>query len=445
MSKFLRYTVPSVMGCLVTSLYLVVDGVFIARGVGEAAVAAVTLVLPLTMAFVALSMIFSIGGGNLVSISRGAGDEHRAVNVFRESVCMLLLMGVLFSVLGTLFADEIAISLGATGELIPFAAEYTRYYMLFTVPVLLAIALSTFIRHDGSPKLSMRSMLYGAITNIVLDYVFVFPLQMGLRGAAIASGLGQIVTVVTCMKHFAQRRGILRIGKASFKREDITEIFALGFPSFLTEVSYSVMMYLHNLVVIRQVGEIGVTAYGIVNYINNLSYMALFGIGQGIQPMVSYYYGRGKFSKAREQYRYGIKASLVMSALFFVICLFAGRPLIMIFASSEDVIDLSYTILTYLNLAYILLGVNLTTQMYMQSMHMPRYANIICFLRGFVFVKIGLALLPHAFGDAGIWATLMFTEGMSLLVALVLARPRTKPERYPSPTRENHADQISRS
>lgn len=116
--------------------------------------------------------------------------------------------------------------------------------------------------------------------------------------------------------------------------------------------------------VIRQVGEIGVTAYGIVNYINNLSYMALFGIGQGIQPVVSYYYGRGKFSKAREQYVYGIKASLVMSVLFLVICLFAGRPLIMIFASSREVIDLSYTILTYLNLAYILLGVNLTTQMY---------------------------------------------------------------------------------
>ncbi|HPZ14848.1 MAG TPA: MATE family efflux transporter, partial [Bacillota bacterium] len=125
MSKFLHYTVPSVMGCLVTSLYLVVDGVFIARGVGETAVAAVTLVLPLTMAFVALSMIFSVGGGNLVSTSRGAGDQARAVNVFRESIYMLLSIGIIFSILGTLFADEIAIMLGATGELVSPAAEYT--------------------------------------------------------------------------------------------------------------------------------------------------------------------------------------------------------------------------------------------------------------------------------------------------------------------------------
>lgn len=444
MSKFLHYTVPSVMGCLVTSLYLVVDGVFIARGVGETAVAAVTLVLPLTMAFVALSMIFSVGGGNLVSTSRGAGDQARAVNVFRESIYMLLSIGIIFSILGTLFADEIAIMLGAAGELVSPAAEYTKYYMLFTVPVLLAIALSTFIRHDGSPKLSMRSMLYGAVTNIVLDYVFVFPLRMGLRGAAIASGLGQIVTVITCMKHFIERRGILRIGKASFEWEDIKDIFVLGFPSFLTEVSYSVMMYLHNLAVISQVGEIGVTAYGIVNYINNISYMALFGIGQGIQPMVSYYYGRGKFDKGRQQYIYGIKASLVMSVLFLVICLFVGRPLIMIFASSEDVIDLGYTILTYLNLAYVLLGVNLTTQMYLQSMHMPRYANIICVLRGFVFVKIGLALLPKVFGDAGIWGTLLFAEGMSLITALVIVSASAEPEQYPSPIGNSQTDHASR-
>ncbi len=131
------------------------------------------------MAFVALSMIFSVGGGNLVSTSRGAGDQARAVNVFRESIYMLLSIGIIFSILGTLFADEIAIMLGATGELVSPAAEYTKYYMLFTVPVLLAIALSTFIRHDGSPKLSMRSMLYGAVTNIVLDYVFVFPSGWG--------------------------------------------------------------------------------------------------------------------------------------------------------------------------------------------------------------------------------------------------------------------------
>ncbi len=428
--RFGRYVVPSVVGSAVTSLYLVVDGVFVARGVGETGVAAVTLVLPLTMAFVAMSMVFSVGGANLVSISLGSDDPDRAVSIFRQSVCTLMIIGAVFSLVGAAFAGDIAVALGATGRLRLPATEYMKYYMIFTVPVLLAMALSTFIRHDGSPRLSMRSMLWGAITNILLDYVFVFPLKMGLKGAAIATGLGQLVTVLACMRHFVERRGILTIGCVRVRTRDIKEIVLLGIPSFLAEVSYSVLMYMHNIEIACRVGEVGVTAYGVVNYINNLAYMALLGICQGIQPLMSYYYGCGKPEESRKYRRLGIRTSMVVSGSFLAICLVLGKPIIRVFASSPSVVSLAYAMLNYTNVAYIMLGMNLTYQSYLQSVYMPRWANVICVLRGFLFVKIGLATLPRLLGEAGIWATMMFSEGLTLIVALCASAVR---HRDPAP------------
>ena len=422
--RFVRYVAPSVLGSVVTSLYLVVDGVFIARGVGETGVAAVTLVLPLTMAFVAISMVFSVGGANLVSINLGSDDTDGAVSVFRQSVCALMFIGAVLSFAGAAFAVDIAAALGATGGLRLPAAEYMRYYMLFTIPVLLAMAMTTFIRHDGSPRLSARSMLWGAITNILLDYVFVFPLKMGLKGAAIATGLGQLVTVIACMRHFVERRGVLTIGCVGIRAQDIKEIVLLGIPSFLAEVSYSVLMYMHNIEIARRVGEIGVTSYGVVNYINNLAYMALLGICQGIQPLMSYYYGCGKLEESRKYRSLGVRTSMAVSASFLVLCLLLGKPIIRVFASSPSVVDLAYTILNYTNAAYIMLGMNLTYQAYLQSVYMPRRANIICLLRGFVFVKIGLTALPRLLGDAGIWTTMIFSEGLTLIVALCASAAR---------------------
>jgi putative MATE family efflux protein len=417
LKRFVRYVIPSVVGSVVTSLYLVVDGVFIARGVGETGVAAVTLILPLTMAFIAISMVFSVGGANLVSISLGSDDPDRAVSIFRQSVCTLMIIGAMFSLAGAAFADDIAVALGATGRLRLPAAEYMRYYMAFTIPVLLAMALSTFIRHDGSPRLSMRSMLWGAMTNILLDYVFVFPLKLGLKGAAIATGLGQLVTVLACMRHFAEHRGVLTIGGVRIRAQDVKDIVVLGIPSFLAEVSYSVLMYMHNIEIAGRIGEIGVTSYGVVNYINNLAYMALLGICQGIQPLMSYYYGCGKPEESGKYRRLGIRASMVVSASFLVICLLLGKPMIRVFASSPGVVNLAYTMLNYTNVAYIMLGMNLIYQAYLQSVYMPRWANVICLLRGFVFVKIGLVALPQLLGDTGIWATMIFSEAMTLVVA----------------------------
>jgi Na+-driven multidrug efflux pump len=261
---------------------------------------------------------------------------------------------------------------------------------------------------------------------------------MGLKGAAIATGLGQLVTVLACMRHFVERRGVLTIGCVRIRARDIKEIVRLGIPSFLAEVSYSVLMYMHNIEIACRVGEIGVTAYGVVNYINNLAYMALLGICQGIQPLMSYYYGCGKPEESKKYRRLGIRASITVSASFLILCLLLGRPIIRVFASSPGVVSLAYTILNYTNVAYIMLGMNLTYQAYLQSVYMPRWANVICLMRGFLFVKAGLVILPRLLGEAGIWATMIFSETMTLVVAACASAARHR-----GPTRAVDADRTS--
>lgn len=424
--KFLNYAIPSIIGMLITSLYLVIDGVFVSKGVGEIGVAAVTLVFPLTTGFTSLSMIFAVGGANLVSINFGKNNIKKGNDIFRQSIYSLLFIGTILCLLGVVFSNGIVNALGATPDLRKPALEYYTYYILFSIPILLSMTLSTFIRNDGSPKLSMYSMILGAITNIILDYVFVFPLEMGLKGAAIATGLGQLVSVLVCLFHFTKKSAKLSFGTVKFRFNDLKDIFVIGLPSFLVEICYSIIMYFYNLTIIKYIGDLGVTAYGVVNYITNLSYMALFGVSQAIQPLISYHYGSGEFEKCKGYFKLGSIFSLVISIILFVFYLPFGKNVISIFSNTKEVMDLSYTILTYTNLAYIPLGLNMIIITFYQSICLPKYSNIFCFLRGFLLIKLFLIILPPILGERGIWISMLFSEGGTYLISIFILKKKLK-------------------
>ncbi len=420
--KFISYAVPSTIGMLITSLYMVVDGIFVAQGVGEIGVAAVTIVFPLTTAFVSVSLIFGIGAANLISINFGKGNKDKANSIFRQSIYSLLIIGVLFCFLGLLFSDKIVTFLGASSEIKPAALEYFNYYILFSIPSLLAMALSILIRNDGSANLSMISMVLGALTNIFLDYVFVFPLGMGLKGAAIATGLGQLVSVLVCMLHFFKKSSNLSLGKSAFSYIDLKEIFHIGFPSFFVEICYSIVMYFMNLAIIDSLGGFGVTAYGVVNYLTNLSYMVLLGIGQAIQPLISYHYGTEEFDKCKGYFKIAFFTSLAVSTFLVLICIPFGDSFIAIFTSSPEIAKLSYKILMYSNLAFVGVGLNIVIITYYQSVCIPKYGNILCLLRGIILIKLFLIILPPIMGDTGIWTAMIFSEGITALASIAFTK-----------------------
>lgn len=417
--KFLSYAIPSALAMFISSLYTVIDGIFVGQGVGDLALAAVNVVIPLTIMLFGMATMFAVGGGALISKNFGSKDVETANLMFHQVFKFLLIISFIISITCVIFAGPIVKGLGATPDLYDLAKTYLRFYSLFCIPNIIGIALNSFIRNDGNPKLAMIATLSGAITNIVLDYLFIFPLQLGLFGAAMATGLGQVVTVSIILIHFIRRQGQLRFGNVKLNFNIIKEFSSIGFPSFFAEAAFSIIIYLTNIALVKTVGEIGITTYSIINYLTTPIYLLLLGLAFGAQPLISYHFGAKEQEPMMKYYRLTNKTNYLINFLFIAICFFFGRPIISIFTQDPTIIDMAYVGLNIVNAAFIIIGLNLNTTIYYQAIETPKYSNFLCACRSVIFLPIVLFILTNLFGLHGIWAALMVSELLTLLAFLI--------------------------
>ncbi|MDO5794108.1 MAG: MATE family efflux transporter [Turicibacter sp.] len=417
--KFLSYAIPSALAMFISSLYTVIDGIFVGQGVGDLALAAVNVVIPLTIMLFGMATMFAVGGGALISKNFGSKDVETANLMFHQVFKFLLIISFIISITCVIFAGPIVKGLGATPDLYDLAKTYLRFYSLFCIPNIIGIALNSFIRNDGNPKLAMIATLSGAITNIVLDYLFIFPLQLGLLGAAMATGLGQVVTVSIILIHFIRRQGRLRFGNVKLNFNIIKEFSSIGFPSFFAEAAFSIIIYLTNIALVKTVGEIGITTYSIINYLTTPIYLLLLGLAFGAQPLISYHFGAKEQEPMMKYYRLTNKTNYLINFLFIAICFFFGRPIISIFTQDPTIIDMAYVGLNIVNAAFIIIGLNLNTTIYYQAIETPKYSNFLCACRSVIFLPIVLFILTNLFGLHGIWAALMVSELLTLLAFLI--------------------------
>ena len=424
--EFLRYAIPSALSMLVSSLYTIIDGIFVGQGVGDLALAAVNIVLPFTVTIIGMANMMAVGGGALVSKNIGANKIDKAVNIFRQVCKFLLIVSILISLVAVIFTDQIVKLLGSTPGLQSFAVDYLRYYALFSIPNLVGVVLSSFARNDNQPRLAMIATISGAITNIILDYIFIFKLGLGIKGAAIATGLGQIATVVILLPHFIKKRGYLSFGNSKLEGSIIKELFNIGFPSFLCQISYSAVVLLQNIVITKNIGDMGISAYSIICYIGTNIYMVLFGLTLGSQPLISYNYGKQDIKKMLGFYRITCISSLICSAFNVIICYLFGRILIQIFTSDKEILELAYLGLKFASISYFFVGLNLNTLTYYQAIEIPKYSNIICLFRSIVFLPIGLIFLSNILGVNGVWAGTLFAESVTFIVINLIANIKLK-------------------
>ena len=420
-SEFLSYAVPACLANFISSLYTVIDGIFVGQGVGDTALAAINIVLPFTVVLIGIANMLAIGGGALVSKNVGANNIDKAVNIFRQVMKLLLFICIITTIVCVSFPEQIVRMLGATDNLAPMSKEYLRYYAIFCTPNLVGIVLNSFVRNDNRPKLAMFSTILGALTNVVLDYVFIFPLGMGIKGAAIATGLGQIVTVSILLPHFIRKRGVLSFGNVSMDQKLVKEVINIGFPSFLSQLAFSIIVFLHNKALATYMGEIGISTYSIINYITTNIYMVLLGLTFGAQPLVSYNFGRKDKEKMLGFYKVNVKSSLVVSISAALICQVFGRSIVGIFTTDSQIADLAYNGLRIACLAYIVGSVNLDTLVYYQAVEIPKFSNLISVFRSMIFLPICLIVLPKVFGQNAIWACVLSAESMTFVVMFIIA------------------------
>ena len=275
---FLEYAIPSALAMFIASFNTVLDGVFLGNGVGDLALAAVNIVMPLTIIFFGLATMVSVGGGALVSKNFGARNDEKAINIFRQVMKFLVISSLTLSIICVLFSRQIVTLMGATQNTKDLAAEYLKYYSAFCIPNLLGIALGSFLRNDNKPKLAMIATIIGTICNVLLNYLFIFKLNLGIKSAAIATGLGQIVTVLIIIPHFINKKGKLTFGKSKMEKEIIFETLKVGLPSFIAEAAFSIIILIHNIFITIVIGEIGLSVYAVINYITTNIYLILLGV-----------------------------------------------------------------------------------------------------------------------------------------------------------------------
>lgn len=425
---FIRYVIPSTAAMLVTMLYVVVDGIFVGQGVGTNALAAVNLSLPFVLTMGAVSMMFTMGSAAVTAVRFGRGEKAGANQAFMVGFVLVLFFSLLFCLLGVLFPSHLAKAFGASPMLLEETAVYIRFYAMFDIFFCLSMFLAAAVRNDGNPALSMWAMLVGAISNIFLDWLFIFPLQMGVSGAAIASGIGQVLSCILLLFHFVLKKGNLCIRLKDMKYvKEISlcrKIVLRGTPEFVTQMNQSVTVFCYNLVVFRILGEMGVSAFAVVTYLLSLSVGLFTGVSQGVQPLFGRSFGNGDKKSEQNYFKLGIITNAGVALSIYLILFFFGKQIIPVFNGDSRLISIADTALKVYGISFIFAALNIIFTIYFLSTKQTSRAVLVSVLRSFLLNTLFIFLLPAIFGEKALWGGIIVAEFFTFLAAIYLKRER---------------------
>ena len=425
LKKLWRYIFPAMGGLFVTYLYNVVDGIFVGQGVGSAALGAVNIGVPFITFAVAVAAMFPMGGATVVAIRMGRGDREGANHAFMTSVVLTLLVSLLLTAAGMVLCGRIIDMSGGhtlSGAMRDMAADYLFYYCAFSIPMLMSTCLSAFVRNDGSPTLSFAGMCVGAGANIFLDWLFIFPLDMGVIGAAIASGLGQVFSVAVLLSHFVRRQGSLRFRRFHLSGALAMKICKRGVPEAVSQLTTPVTALCYNLMLARLVGDIGVSTFSVLSFIYSLANAILSGVAQGLQPLWGNCYGEQDTDGMNEYFRWGIRINATLSVAIYGLLLFFTEPVIRIFNQDLELVQNASAALPLFSLSFIPMALNLIYTAFLYSTKRTLQADAISFSRGIVLKAAAIFCLPALLGGDTIWLAPLAAELLTLLLALVLSK-----------------------
>ncbi len=419
------YLVPAMGGLFVTYLYNVVDGIFVGQGVGSAALGAVNLAVPFITFSVAVAAMFPMGGATIVAIRMGRKDKEGANRAFITSLSLTLVLSVALMVIGMVFSRQIVTFSGAKGlsaQMREMSAQYLFYYSAFSVPTLISACLSVFVRNDGSPTLSFVGMCAGAAANIFLDWLFLFPLDMGIVGAAVASGLGQILSILILLSHFILKKGELRF---NFFQTDVSlmkKICKRGLPEAVTQLTTPVTALCYNLMLAKLIGDIGVSTFSILSFLFSLANAVLSGAAQGLQPLWGRYYGERDTAQMKFYFRSGILINAVLSVFIYIFLILFDLPVIRIFNRDPALVQTASAALPLFSLSFLPMALNLIYTAFLFSTKRTGAANAIALCRGIFLKTAAIFFLPLLFGTDAVWIAPFFAELITLVLSVILSK-----------------------
>ena len=426
MKKLLKLVLPSVLSQVCMFLFTIVDGIFVGNGVGATALGAVNIVLPYILILSALYMLVAVGGATVTAIRFGRGDKEGANLAFLHAFVANFAVSVVLTVVGVCFTRQLGYLLGANEAYIDYVTDYTFWYSVFIIPAGLSILLQFFGRNDGASMLVMVSTAVCSALNIFLDWLFVFPMQMALKGAAIATGISQTVGFLMLLSHFVLKKGDLRIRRFRPDAKLFRKILMRGAPESIAQFASPVSILCLNYVMLRMIGEIAVNAFSVIGYIASFSVAVFYGVSEGAQPLIGNAYGEKNESDLKFYFRVSLLIAFVGSLLLYLLFLIVSPNICRLFGLDAEMLAFTVQKLPKYAINFVFMSLNTILSAYLYSTKRTGAAVTLNLLRSFVFTVSVILILPTLFGAELIWYTAAVYEALSLLAALLLVRATEK-------------------
>ena len=419
---FAKYSSLNVLGMVGLSCYILADTFFVSKGLGADGLAALNLAIPVYSFIHGSGLMIGMGGGTRFSIQKSRGDHHSADRIFTNALYLTALFALIFVLIGIFFSGAIASLFGAKDEVFAMSEIYLKVILLFAPAFLLNNLLLCFVRNDGAPQLSMAAMIGGSLSNIVLDWVFIFPCGMGIFGAVFATGLAPVISIIILSPHFLRKKNQFHVAKCKPDFALFSSILSSGVPSLVTEVSSGIVMIIFNSIILRLEGNVGVAAYGVIANISLVVMAVYTGIAQGIQPIISKYYGLKNIKNINSTLKYALTSMLIISAAVYMTIFFCAAGIAGIFNSEQNAMlqAIASNGLRIYFIAAPFAGFNIIISVYFTSTERQRPAHLISLLRGFIIIIPSAFLFSALFDIVGVWCSFFITEAIVSIIAMCL-------------------------
>lgn len=403
----LEFSVPAIIGMMVNTLYNIIDRVFIGHipGVGKLAMAGVGIAMPLMTIIMAFGMLIGIGTATKISIKLGQNDKQGAEKLLGNAFILLLITGISLTIIGLIFTEPLLKMFGASDTILIYGKEFIQVIFYGCIFNMMSFGLNHSIRSDGSPKIAMTSMLISAIINIILDPIFIFGLNLGVRGGALGTVVAQAVTAIWVLYYFTKGSSVLKIRKENLKldKESILSIFAIGIGPFSMQLANCAVQIVSNNSLQTYGGDLAVGAMTIVNSLSLIFMMPLFGLNQGLQPIIGYNYGSKNLNRVRKTVKYGITIATIIEVCGFIVIQGFAENLVLIFNGDPELIKLAaFGMRTFLFMLP-LVGAQIIITNYFQSIGQVRISMFLSLLRQVIVLIPCLIIIPMFKGLSGVW------------------------------------------
>lgn len=417
-----EFSIPAIIGMLVNAFYNIISRIFVGRGVGSIAIAAVTVGLPIMTLLAAVAMLIGIGATALISIRLGEQKHEEVEKIAGNATLLLIVLPLLLSGIYFLFADPFLKLFGASLEVLPYARDYVGIIMLGSAAMAIAFGINNFIRAEGNPRYAMFTQIVGAVVNIILNYVFIFNFGWGIKGSALATIIGQTVSACCVLGYFLSGRSKIKIKLKNFKIyvPIVTKIVTIGFAPFAMQIANTVQQTIMNKTLLTYGGDLALSAVGIIMSVAMLLLMPVVGISQGAQPLIGFNYGAQRHDRVRETLKKAIIAGFSIATIGFVIIRVFAIPIVGLFSEGDTALtELTVHAMSMFFVVLPIVGYQIVGANYFQAVGKPVQSTILSLSRQVIIFIPLLLILPKYMGIDGAWITAPIADVLAVTITTV--------------------------